>query len=29
MKRKNGNSAMRDSQDVAIFAPKIKINAEV
>jgi hypothetical protein len=29
MRRKNGNSAMRKSQDVAIFALKIKINAEV
>jgi hypothetical protein len=29
MRRENGNSAMRESRDVAIFAPKIKINAEV
>ena len=29
MRRKNGNSAMRVSQDMAIFALKFKMNAEV
>jgi hypothetical protein len=29
MSRKNGNSAARDSEDAVIFAPKVKINAEV
>jgi len=29
MRRKNGKSAMRESQGMAIFAPKFKMNAEV
>jgi hypothetical protein len=29
MRRKNENCAIGESKDVAIFAPKIKINAKV